>query len=341
MHTMIRMMNEGTSKNASPARATLTLSTRYLLGAAAVFLFASALGLQAQQSVISQPLSRSQLTYRRPWTTSPAAHRSPPARAYSPASTSALFDTQPPPRRTYSRPHYSDKSHNADGSNRYTFEFGGGLTIPTGTTRNDLTTGYKFQVGGGRNFNDKFATLIQFDWDNFGFQTATLNKQLAIYNNEINAFNTANPGANIPPLTQLGGTSHAWSISVDPMYNFMQSDKWGGYVVGAAGFYHKTADFTVPTVATECTFYGCFQYQANQSYDKYTSNAPGFNGGGGITYKGSRFSNVKLYAEVRYVYILNQARTFSEGSSNTKYYNVFPQNSARTSYIPIAFGVRF
>jgi len=125
------------------------------------------------------------------------------------------------------------------------------------------------------------------------------------------------------------------------MYNFIQSDKWGAYVVGAAGFYHKTADFTVPAVSEECTFYGCFEYQANQSYDKYTSNAPGFNGGVGITYKGSRFSNVKLYGEARYVYVLNQARAFSEGTTNSNYYDVFPQNSYRTGYMPITLGLRF
>ena len=42
---------------------------------------------------------------------------------------------------------------------------------------------------------------VQFDWDNFGFQTATLNNLLAIYNSF---------GAQI---SQLGGTSHVWSFA--------------------------------------------------------------------------------------------------------------------------------
>ncbi len=55
-------------------------------------------------------------------------------------------------------------------------------------------------------------------------------------------------------------------------------------------------------------FYGCIQYQANQTVDDYTSNAVGFDGGLGLTYKPSRFSGQKLYVEARYVFMDNSAR---------------------------------
>ena len=245
-------------------------------------------------------------------------------------------EKQPPPRRRYGRARYSDSHHNADGSNKYTFLGGAGLTIPSGTTHNDLTPSFNVQAGFGRNFNQKFGVIGQFDWANFGIQTSTLNNLLAIYNS-IGAVDQ-----NGQPLTQLGGSSHAWSLTVNPTYNIVQGDTTGIYVVAGGGFYHKTANFTIPGVGTYCDpYYGCYQYQANQSIDKYTSNAAGVNGGIGFTYKLSRFSAGRLYVEARYVFVANQPRPYSVGSATNNYFNVFPQNSARTTFLPITVGFRF
>jgi hypothetical protein len=242
---------------------------------------------------------------------------------------------QPPPRRRYSHPNYNDSRTNADGSAKYTFVVGGGLTVPVGGTHNYLGTSWKIQAGVGRNFNKTFGVIAQFDYDNFGIQTATLNKQLAIYN----ALNEAN-GA--PDLPQLGGTSHDWSFTLNPIINYYTSDTKGAYVIGGAGFYHKTANFTIPTVGVYCDFFGfCYQYQANQTIDKYTSNAFGLNAGLGFTYKLSRFASTRFFVEARYVYTFNSPREFSLGDANGNDFNVFPQNSAKTSYIPITFGLRF
>jgi len=239
---------------------------------------------------------------------------------------------QPPPRRKYSRPNYNDSRTNSDGSAKYTFFIGGGFTLPVGGAHNYLATSYDVQAGAGRNFNKTFGVNVQFDWANFGFQTATLNNLLAIYN--------------APPLyadfTQLGGTSHDWSFTIGPVANFYSSDTFGAYVVGGLGFYHKTANFTIPSIGEYCSpFYGCYTYQANQTIDKYTSNAFGVNGGVGMTYKFSRFAGEKFYVEARYVYTANSPRAFSYGDTNGNGFNVFPQNSAKTTFIPVTFGVRF
>jgi hypothetical protein len=242
---------------------------------------------------------------------------------------------QPPPRRRYSHPNYNDSRTNADGSAKYTFVVGGGLTVPVGGTHNYLSTSWKVQAGVGRNFNKTFGVIAQFDYDNFGFQTATLNKQLAIYNalNEANGF---------PDLPQLGGTSHDWSFTLNPIINYYTSDTKGAYVIGGAGFYHKTANFTIPSIGEYCDpFFGCVTYQANQTIDKYTSNAFGLNAGLGFTYKLSRFASTRFFVEGRYVYTFNSPREFSLGDVNGNGFNVFPQNSAKTSYIPITFGLRF
>ncbi len=148
---------------------------------------------------------------------------------------------QPPPRRRYGKPNYNDSRTNADGSPKYTIFVGGGFTLPVGGSHSYLSTSYDFQAGAGRNFNKTFGAVVQFDWDNFGFQTATLNRQLAIYNS------TCNGGCG---LTQLGGTSHIWSFTVGPVVNFYSSDTVGAYAIGGVGFYHKTANFTIPALGT-------------------------------------------------------------------------------------------
>jgi hypothetical protein len=101
-------------------------------------------------------------------------------------------------------------------------------------------------------------------------------------------------------------------------------------------------------VGTYCDYYfGCYQYQANQIIDHYTSNAFGVNGGVGLTWKFAKFSNEKLYAEARYVVVFNPQRygvtAFSSPSTLNAYAgsNFFPQNSNRTTYIPVTLGLRF
>ena len=92
--------------------------------------------------------------------------------------------------------------------------------------------------------------------------------------------------------------------------------------------------------------YGYVPYAANETIDKYTANAPGFNGGFGFTYKPSRFSSQRLYVEGRYVFVDNQQKN-GYNASNPNYNltysgnNAYRPNSNRTTYIPIKFGIRF
>ena len=242
-------------------------------------------------------------------------------------------DDQPPPRRRYSRPNYNDSHTNSDGSPKYSFVIGGGFTLPVGSSHSYLAPSYDIQAGVGRNFNKTFGVQVDFNWANFGFQTGTLNSLLDTYNS------TCSGGCG---LTQLGGNSHIWSFALDPIMNFYTSDTFGAYVTGGGGFYHKTANFTIPSIGQYCDpFYGCFTYQANQTIDKYTSNAFGVNAGLGLTYKASRFSSVRFFVEGRYIYTFNSQRAFSFGDANGNHFNVFPENSAKTGVIPITFGVRF
>jgi hypothetical protein len=240
-------------------------------------------------------------------------------------------------RKRYGRPRYRGNNTNADGSSKWIFFAGAGLSQPIGNTWHYLTPSYAFQVGVGRQFSKKFAVPVQFDYDHFGMAAQTLNHQTTIYD-------ALYGGGSVDGI--LDGSSHVWSFTVDPTLTFYSGDTWGAYGVVGAGYYHKTAAFTVPSTQQYCDpYYGCSQYQANTPIDKYTSNAPGFNGGFGITYKISRFANERLYAEARYVFVDNSQKAgitvnnLSTITATTT--NFYPANSNRTTFIPIKVGIRF
>ncbi|MDW5264894.1 MAG: outer membrane beta-barrel protein [Edaphobacter sp.] len=322
------------------------LSTLLLRTAAlGVFTAAATLGLQAQQPAIAaapaQPALNLQASLIAPLdlasssssSSSSDSDTAAPIESFDMSTAAAL---QPPPRRRYRRPNYTDSHTNPDGSNKYTFMVGGGFILPSGGTHNYASPGWKFQVGGGRNFNKTLGVLLQFDYDKLGIQTHTLNSQLALYN-DLGAQDPTTGGS----LTQLNGYIHDWSFSLDPIVNYYTSDTWGAYVTGGIGFYHKATVFTTPAIGEYCDpYYGCYTYQANQPIDTYNSNAFGVNGGFGFTYKLSRWSGTRLYGEARYVWTDNKPRPY-DVSGQTSYFNAFPQASARTTYIPVTFGIRF
>ncbi len=256
-----------------------------------------------------------------------------------PADPSASSDLQPPPRRRrYGRPNYSDKYRNADGSNRLAFVAGGGFNLPVGNaSSNYLNVGYRFEAGAGINMSKKLGVLFQFDYDRFGIPGNVLA-------NQANLYNSLDPTQG-NPFTGLGGNAHIWSFTLNPTFNIYQGDTVGAYAVVGGGFYHKVTNFTVPATGQYCDpYYGCYQYQTDQVVDKYTSNAPGVTGGIGLTYKFSRWSNERLFAEARYVHTFNQARLADPaftGAPTGSLNNFYPPNSNETSYIPITFGIRF
>lgn len=246
----------------------------------------------------------------------------------------------------YGRPKYHGGNTNADGSPKWDFYVGGGFGVPVGSEFNYASTGWGFGGGGGRMWNAHFGVNIEFNYDHFGMTNDTLNDQLSLYNKSIALYNLQNPGNQTPLLTALGGNNHVWSITLQPIYNLKTSEGLGAYVTGGGGFYHKVANFTVPTIGTYCDpFYGCYSFTANQTIDHYTSNAFGINVGFGATYKFSHFSNERLFAEVRYVHGFNSYRPGVTNdtwtAANDSNPNFFPANSQHTTYLPVKFGIRF
>jgi hypothetical protein len=257
----------------------------------------------------------------------------------------SLDSNQPPPRRRYGRPNYSDSHSNPDGSPKFAFIAGGGLSLTVGNTHKYNTPSYSFQVGAGRNFSKSLGVLMQFDYDHFGLQGKTLANQSYLYDYGCPSGSVA---AGTCGVAGLDGNAHVWSFTLDPTFTLATEGSMGAYVVAGGGFYHKVTIFTEPGTGTYCDpYYGCYQYTANQTIDHYTSNAGGVNGGLGLTWKFSKFSNQRFYMEGRYVVIFNQYRPGVTSASSTATlnaysgYNLYPQNSSRTTLIPINFGIRF
>jgi hypothetical protein len=261
----------------------------------------------------------------------------------------ALDSSQPPPRRRYGRPNYASSNSNPDGSSKWAFVGGVGLTMPVGDTHFWETPSWGFQVGGGRNWSKTFGVLAQFDYDHFGLQGATIANEDYIYNYCTTAEYSAGeclPQGPAPSgtSTPIDGSNHVWSFTLNPTFTVPTEGSLGAYVVVGGGFYHKVTNFTTPTTAEEC-YYFCEEVNVNQTFDHYTSNAPGVNAGFGLTYKMSKFSNERFYMEARYVLMLNSQKTgvtdANIASAPLTATNFYPANSNRTSYIPIKFGIRF
>lgn len=235
-------------------------------------------------------------------------------------------------RRRYGAPRYRGGNTNPDGSEKYTGYVGGGFNSPVGDNSNYLTTSWGIQAGVGRNLNRHFGVNVEFDFDKFGMTGDTISNQSYRYFGDSTNYNG------------LDANSHIWSISLQPTYQIYSGQGLGAYLTGGVGFYHKVANFTLPQEQEYCDYYyGCQIYTVNSNVDHYTSNAPGFDGGIGLTYKFSRFANERFYAEARYVFVDNKYRSGITNDTVLTYtgYNYFPENSNTTSYFPIKIGLRF
>jgi len=240
------------------------------------------------------------------------------------ASGDAQYGPPPPRRSPYGRPTYHSGNENADGSSKYGFEVGAGFTNPTGDTGHYQTDNLNFSVGGGRNFSKNFGVLLQYDYARFGIPASILNTRLALYNSDGYG------------LSSIGGNVHLWSITLNPIYYFSGGEKSGMYVVAGGGFYRKLTNFTTPETQEYCGIYGCELGTSNAVFDHYSNNAFGANAGLGYTYKLSRFSSAKLFAEARYTFVGNQANAHNNYATGG-----YPPNNYRTEYVPVTVGLRW
>ncbi|HUV68730.1 MAG TPA: hypothetical protein VMW15_03655 [Terracidiphilus sp.] len=198
-------------------------------------------------------------------------------------------------------------------ASKYALEIGGGLSAPT--DKKYLTWGGQFTLGGGYNFNKRFALLAEYQF----------------MDNKL-------PGALIAETGATGGHAHIWSLTLDPVVSLFPKSSNDVYLTGGGGFYRKVTSFTDVQPTYFCQFYYCGVGYAPQVVGHFSSNQGGFNIGGGYQRRmGGMYqdSKMKLFAEVRYVDVRTPAITTQPNGLGTT------SVAAGTKVIPISVGIRW
>ena len=197
--------------------------------------------------------------------------------------------------------------------NSLAFEVGGGFNAPENTPH--ITWGWNFNVGGGINFDKRFAMLVEYQF---------IEDKL--------------PGYLIAQTGAVGGNAHIWSFTLAPVVSLFPNSKNDVYVTGGGGFYRKVTNFTNPVPALYCSYYYCSIVSVNQVIGHFSSNQGGWNVGAGYQHRlGGMFndSRMKLFAEARYLKIYTPAYSNQpNGLGNVTL-------AADTTLIPVTFGVRW
>lgn len=169
----------------------------------------------------------------------------------------------------------------------WTFNVGGGVNLPNGTTNKFVRGGGGVAAAGVAHNYDKYLGLrLDFQWDNLPLRSSALLAAQA-------------PGA----------TSHVYSLLLDPIINIPVSSNWGGYVLFGPGFFHRSGklDSSSAIPGSSCnTFFTWWGHCYNASlpinghFLNESQNEFGYNFGGGITRKIR--PNMEFYAEFRYLH---------------------------------------
>lgn len=166
-----------------------------------------------------------------------------------------------------------------------TIEGGGGLTPAVGGTANNVNLGWNVLLGGGYMFNKKMGMLIEYNFNRNGMPDAILRQ-----------------------AQEPGGNYHFWTIAADPIYNYYQGGKLGGYLVGGGGFSRKLVSFTQPFTYTTCDpYFGCYPITQNVVVYHFSSNQPMVDLGTGLTFRFSPYSRTKLFLDARFVKLYTTA----------------------------------
>ena len=148
---------------------------------------------------------------------------------------------------------------------RLILDFGAGFTAPVNVSANHLDMGWNVQGGIGYNFNPTVGLKLQVDYNSMGIKSGILN-------------NIGVPGGNV----------NIFSATADPIVHLTPHSRFDVYAIGGGGLYHRTQEFTSPTVQTFTgfdPFYGFFYpvgAPATAVLASYTVNKPGINAGMGI-----------------------------------------------------------
>jgi opacity protein-like surface antigen len=169
----------------------------------------------------------------------------------------------------------------------WSFNVGGGASIPNGTTKTYTRGGGAIAAAGvARNYSKYFGLRADFQWDNLPLRNSALHLAQA-------------PGA----------TSQVYSLMVDPIVNIPVTKNWGGYVLIGGSYFHRSGNLDSSTAVPGSACNGFFIWWGaclanslplNGNFLSESQNQFGYNLGGGITRKIR--PNLELYAEFRFMH---------------------------------------
>jgi Outer membrane protein beta-barrel domain len=172
--------------------------------------------------------------------------------------------------------------------NRFNFTVGGGLGIGRGEVAGFVGNSYHGVAGGGMNFSRMFGVDAEYMYYDLGLRPSVSQSQ------HLN-----------------GATGNMQSASLNGIVNVPLHSKFGAYGIFGVGFYRRSvsANSQVLQDGAICQpawarWWGinCVNgtVEGQQTLSSYSKDAGGFNFGGGVTYRLSRFYNTKVFIEGRY-----------------------------------------
>ncbi len=197
------------------------------------------------------------------------------------------------------------------------FRLGGGLTKPVGGVGDSLGSGGQVTLGLGFKVKPQITVFGEYNFSSLG-------KKLLDVPQPLTAASATFSGNGWYQYGAGGVTFTPW-----------QSGKASAYLLGAFGVYNRSVYLTTPAtgLVTVCNpgWFVCFPQPV--TVDKVVASRgttdPGFNVGGGFTYRVSDLAS--FFVEVRYHYVWGpEFQTASGGTQN-----------ANAQFFPITFGFRF
>ena len=173
----------------------------------------------------------------------------------------------------------------------WSINVGGGFTPVVGGYNQTISDGWNFTVGAGYKFTEKLGLNLEY-----------MNNHLGVQDGVLHQFSNKFGGA------PIDGSTHVWSVTLNPKWNFELNHVVGGYLIGGGGFYHVNAQLTTPSAAfvpPYCDYYwGCWPggfTSVDRIVGEHKDDTGGVNVGLGITFN-LRY-DLQFYVESRYHYI--------------------------------------
>jgi len=174
-------------------------------------------------------------------------------------------------------PAYAAPNAAALGPWPWNFNFGGGPAPVLGSARDNLESGYNFNVGGGYNFTPRTGFVLEFMESGLGVTDKALQE-----NNQA-----------------TDGDASIWSFTLNPVWRFRISGPVGAYLIGGGGFYEREERFREPE--TVFALHGGRFFAPGFVDVHQIDDTGGVNVGAGLTWNVGW--GTKFYVEARYHYI--------------------------------------